>query len=46
MTIPHVLELVAFVLAAVELIRSRGLSLLAWAVVFLALALLWGLLGA
>lgn len=36
-----VLVIVALVLAAIDLIRSRGQSLTAWAVTFLAVALLW-----
>lgn len=44
--IPHILEAVALILAAIELVRSRGQSLVAWAVVALAVALLWGLLHA
>ena len=41
MNVPTILEVVALVLGVIELIRSRGQSLIAWAVVALAVALLW-----
>lgn len=44
MSIPTILEVVALILAAIEVVRSRAQSLLAWAVVLIALALLWGLI--
>ena len=40
---PNVFVLVAFIFALVELSRSRAQSLLAWAVLCLALAHLWPL---
>lgn len=40
--IPLVLTLVALLLAGIELVRSRATSLLAWAVVLLGVALIWG----
>ena len=45
MSIPTLLLIVALVLALVEELRARGESLLAWAVVFMCIALLWGQLG-
>ncbi len=42
MNIPLILEVVALVLAAIELLRSRGQSLVAWAVLLLCIALLYG----
>lgn len=44
MTVPNVLAIVALILAVVEVVRSRGQSLLAWAVGLVALALVWGVL--
>jgi hypothetical protein len=41
-TIPLVLIAVAFILAAIDQIRARGQSLTGWAVIFIAIALLWG----
>lgn len=38
-TLEAVLLLVALIFSLLELIRSRGLSLLAWAVVFICLAI-------
>ena len=43
MSIPIVLFLVALILAAIEQIRARGQSLLIWAVILIALGLVWGL---
>ena len=40
--IPLVLTIVALVLALVDQAQARGRSLVAWAVVFLCVALLWG----
>lgn len=40
----NVLCLVALILAGIELARSKGQSLLAWAVVCVAVALTWPLL--
>lgn len=40
--IPLILTIVALVLALVDEFRARGESLVAWAVVFLCVALLWG----
>jgi len=40
--IPMVLTIVALVLALVEQLNARGRSLVAWAVVFVCIALLWG----
>ena len=42
MSVPEVLALIAGVLAAVEQISAKGRSLLAWAVLLIAIALLWG----
>lgn len=44
MSLPTVLELVALVFAVAELVQAQGKSLLAWAVVLVCIALLWGLL--
>jgi hypothetical protein len=43
--IPTVLAFVALILALVEQVRARGQSLVCWAVVCLAIAMLWGHLG-
>jgi len=40
-----VLALVALILALIDQARARGQSLVCWAVVCLAIALLWGNLG-
>lgn len=45
MSAADLLLIVAGVLAAVELVRSEGRSLLAWAVLLVVVALLWGALG-
>lgn len=45
MTIPTLLIVVALVLALVDEFRAQGQSLTGWAVVFIAIALLWGQLG-
>ncbi len=45
MNIPDVLVIIALVLAAVEQISARGRSLLAWAVILICAALLWGLVS-
>ena len=42
MTIPTLLFIVAFILAAIDLIRSEGRSLTGWAVVLVCVGLLWG----
>lgn len=44
MSLPTVLEIVALVFAVVDLVQAQGKSLLAWAVVLVCVALLWGLL--
>jgi len=41
--IPDVLYIVALVLGGIELIRSKGQALIAWAVVLIAVGLLYGL---
>lgn len=43
MNIPTLLYAVALILALVEEFQAQGRSLLAWAVVMIALGLLWGL---
>jgi hypothetical protein len=45
MTIPTILFIIAIVLAAVDLMRTRGQALTSWAVVAIAVGLLWGQLG-
>jgi len=45
MGIPTILIVVALVLALIDEFRSRGQSLTGWAVVFIAIALLWGKVG-
>ncbi len=42
MSVTSALVLVALVLAAFDLLDARGRSLLAWAVVLVCVALLWG----
>ena len=42
---PTVLALVALILALVDELQAQGKSILGWAVVALAAALLWGKLG-
>ena len=42
MSIPLILFVVALILAAVDLFRSRGQSLTSWAVVLVCVGLLWG----
>ena len=42
MSIPVILFVVALVLGAIDLIRSRGQALTSWAVVLIAVGLLWG----
>ena len=44
MSIVHVLWLVALILGAIDLFRTEGRDLLAWAVVLLRLGLLFGML--
>jgi hypothetical protein len=44
-TIPVVLFIVALILAAVDELRARGESLTAWAVILIAIGLLWGHVG-
>jgi hypothetical protein len=45
MSIPTVLIIVALVLALVDELRARGQSLIDYAVILIAVALLWGRLG-
>lgn len=42
MSIPILLFIVALVLAAIDLIRTRGQALTSWAAVLIAVGLLWG----
>ena len=42
MSVPEVLALIAGVLAAIEEFSAKERSLLAWAVLLIAIALLWG----
>lgn len=44
MSIPTVLEIIALVFAVVVLVQANARDLMAWAVVLLCVALLWGLL--
>jgi hypothetical protein len=44
-SIPIVLFIVALILAAIDEIRARGESLTAWAVILVAIGLLWGHVG-
>lgn len=41
MSIPDILFIIALVLAAVDLVRSRGQALTSWAVLFVCVGLLW-----
>jgi hypothetical protein len=43
-SIPEILYIVALILAAIEQVRARGVSLIAWAVIAIAVGLLWGAL--
>jgi hypothetical protein len=45
LTIPSTLFLIALIFAAVDLVNSSGKSLTCWAVVLIAVGLLWGVLG-
>jgi hypothetical protein len=45
MSVPTILIIVALILALVDEFRAQGQSLTAWAVVFLAIALLIGRIG-
>lgn len=45
MGVPEVLIIVGLILALIEEFRAKGQSLLAWAVVAVCVALLWGHLG-
>jgi hypothetical protein len=45
MSVPTILVLVAGVLAVIEAVRSKGQSLVAWAVLLIAIALVWGKFG-
>jgi len=45
MSVPDVLVLVALILCAAEQIIARGRSLIAWAVILICVALLWGLVS-
>jgi uncharacterized membrane protein len=42
MTIPTILFIVALILAIIDEFRAQGQSLTAWAVILIALGLLWG----
>lgn len=42
MSVPTILFIVALILALIDEFRARGQSLTGWAVVFIALGLLWG----
>lgn len=42
MSLPDVFVVVALILALADELRSRGQSLTGWAVVFVCIALLWG----
>jgi hypothetical protein len=44
MSIPTILFIVAFILAAIDLIRSEGRTLTGWAVCLIAIGLLWGVI--
>jgi hypothetical protein len=43
--IPTILFIVALILAIIEEFRVQGQSLVSWAVILIALGLLWGHLG-
>ncbi len=45
MTVVTILFAVALILALVDEFQAQGKSLVAWAVVFIAIGLLWGKLG-
>ncbi len=45
MTIPTILFVVALILALVDEFQAQGKSLTGWAVVMIAIGLLWGNLG-
>ena len=45
MTIPTILFVVALILALVDEFQAQGRSLVGWAVVAIAIGLLWGHLG-
>jgi hypothetical protein len=45
MSVPAILVVVALVLAVIEEFNAQGRSLLGWAVILVALSLLWGQLG-
>lgn len=45
MSAPQILILLAAVFAVVEQFEARGRSLLAWAVLLVCVALMWGWLG-
>lgn len=42
MSIPTIIIIVALVLAIIDEVRAQGQSLVAWAVILLSVALLWG----
>ena len=44
MSIPTILYAAALTLASIDQIRSRGQSLTGWAVILIAVGLLWGVL--
>jgi uncharacterized membrane protein YtjA (UPF0391 family) len=43
--VPTILFIIALILALVDEFRAQGQSLTGWAVVFIAIGLLWGHLG-
>lgn len=45
MNIPTILIIIALVLAVIEEFRAQGQSLIAWAVILVSVALLWGKIG-
>ena len=40
--VPEILFIVALILAVIEQFRAQGQSLIAWAVILVAVGLLWG----
>jgi hypothetical protein len=44
-SIPVVLFVIALILGAIDELRARGESLTAWAVILVAIGLLWGHVG-
>lgn len=45
MTVPTILIVVGLILALVDEFQAKGQSLVGWAVVLIAIALLWGKVG-